>query len=295
MIRSMTGFGAASRELAGGTLSVELKSVNHRHLNISFRLPPGANVWEQPLRVRLARCVRRGHVSFLITADAAPGGEGDWQVDHGRVRATLEAIRTLQDEYRIPGELDLQTFVTAAQEMLSDERSDDLGWVEAEALGEVVDEAIDELLRMRELEGGRLENDLRESIGEVAAAVDTIQSLAPQRLTRERDRLREAASELADGLRLDEGRLEQEIALLADKWDIGEEVVRARAHVAAFEELLDAAADEPVGKRLSFVLQELNREVNTVGSKANDTTISGRVVEAKSALERLREQVENIE
>jgi len=179
--------------------------------------------------------------------------------------------------------------------MVRDERSYDLSWVEAEALGEVVDEAIDELLRMRELEGGRLENDLRESIGEVAAAVDTIQSLAPQRLTRERDRLREAASELADGLRLDEGRLEQEIALLADKWDIGEEVVRARAHVAAFEELLDAAADEPVGKRLSFVLQELNREVNTVGSKANDTTISGRVVEAKSALERLREQVENIE
>ncbi len=295
MIRSMTGFGAASRELAGGTLSVELKSVNHRHLNISFRLPPGADVWEQQLRVRLARRVRRGHVSFLITADAAPGGEGDWQVDHGRVQATLDAIRTLQEEYRIPGELDLPTFVTAAREILRDERTDDLDWVDAEALGEVVDEAIDQLIRMRELEGGRLESDLRGSIGEGAAAVETIQSLAPQRLTRERDRLREAASELADGIRLDEGRLEQEIALLADKWDIGEEVVRARAHVAAFEELLDAAADEPVGKRLSFVLQELNREINTVGSKANDTTISGHVVEAKNALERLREQVENIE
>jgi uncharacterized protein (TIGR00255 family) len=291
----MTGFGAASRELAGGTLSVELKSVNHRHLNISFRLPPGADVWEQRLRVRLARRVRRGHVSFLIAADAAPGGEGDWQVDHGRVQATLDAIRTLQEEYRIPGELDLPTFVTAAREILRDERTDDLDWVDAEALGEVVDEAIDELIRMREWEGRRLESDLRGSIGEVAAAVETIQSLAPQRLTRERDRLREAASELADGIRLDEGRLEQEIALLADKWDIGEEVVRARAHVAAFEELLDAAADEPVGKRLTFVLQELNREINTVGSKANDTTISGHVVEAKNALERLREQVENIE
>jgi uncharacterized protein (TIGR00255 family) len=163
MIRSMTGFGAASRELAGGTLSVELKSVNHRHLNISFRLPPGADGWEQRLRARLARRVRRGHVSFLIAADAASGGEGDWQVDHGRVRATLEAIRTLQDEYRIPGELDLRTFVTAAREMLRDERSDDLSWVNAEALGEVVDEAIGELIRMRELEGGRLESDLRES------------------------------------------------------------------------------------------------------------------------------------
>jgi uncharacterized protein (TIGR00255 family) len=295
MIRSMTGFGGASRELAGGTLSVELKSVNHRHLNISFRLPSGADVWEPQLRVRLARRVRRGHVTFLIAVDAAPGGEADWQLDHGRVRATLDAIRTLQKEYHIPGELDLGTFVTAARDMLREERSDELGWVDAVALGEVVDEALDELIRMRELEGGRLEGDLRESIGEVAAAVEAIQALAPRRLIRERDRLREAASELADGLRLDEGRLEQEIALLADKWDIGEEVVRARAHVAAFEELLDAAADEPVGKRLSFVLQELNREMNTVGSKANDTTISGHVVEAKNALERLREQVENIE
>jgi uncharacterized protein (TIGR00255 family) len=291
----MTGFGAASRELSGGTLSVELKSVNHRHLNISFRLPPGADIWEQQLRARLARRVRRGHVGFLIAVDAAPEGEGDWQVDHGRVRATLEAIRTLQDKYGIPGEIDLGTLLMATREVLRDERSDDLGWVDAEALNEVVEEAIDELIRMRELEGGRLEKDLRETIGQVAAAVDTIQSLAPRRLTRERDRLRAAARELTDGLRLDEDRLEQEIALLADKWDIGEEVVRARAHVAAFEELLDADADEPVGKRLSFVLQELNREVNTVGSKANDTTISGRVVEAKNALERLREQVENIE
>lgn len=295
MIRSMTGFGAASRELAAGTLSVELKSVNHRHLNISFRLPAGAEVWEQRLRARVAGRVRRGHVTFLISIDAAPGGAGDWQVDHGRVRATLEAIRTLQDEYRIPGELDLPTFVTAAREILRDERSDDLGWVDAETLDEVVEEAIDELIRMRELEGGRLERDLRETTAEVAEAVGKIHSLAPQRLTSERDRLREAAAALADGLRLDEGRLEQEIALLADKWDIGEEVVRARAHIAAFEELLDAAAEEPVGKRLSFVLQELNREVNTVGSKANDTTISRHVVEVKNALERLREQVENIE
>lgn len=295
MIRSMTGFGAASRELSDGTLSVELKSVNHRHLNISFRLPPGADTWERQLRVRLARRVRRGHVSFLIAADAAPGGQANWRVDHGRVRATLEALQTLQDEYHIPGELDLATFVSAAREMLREERSDELAWVSDETLAQLVDEAIDELIRMRELEGGRLERDLRETIGEVAAAIEAIHSLAPGRLTRERDRLREAARELANGIRLDEGRLEQEIALLADKWDIGEEVVRARAHVAAFEELLDAVADEPVGKRLSFVLQELNREVNTVGSKANDTTISARVVEAKNALERLREQVENIE
>lgn len=295
MIRSMTGFGAASRELAGGTVSVELRSVNHRHLNVSFRLPAGAEVWERQLRARLGRGVRRGHVSFLVSVEATPGGAGEWQVDHGRLRATLEAIRTLQDEYGVPGDTDLATVVGAARELLREGRPGDRGWVDARALGEVVDEAVDELVRMRELEGARLETELRSAIGEAAAGVESIRALAPQRLTRERDRLRRAVAELADGLQLEEGRLEQEIALLADKWDIGEEVVRARSHLAAFEELLEADADEPVGKRLAFLLQELNREVNTIGSKANDATISRHVVEVKNVLERLREQVENIE
>ena len=295
MIRSMTGFGSASRELEGGTVAVELKSVNHRHLNVSLRLPAGADRWESGLRARLGKRVRRGHVSFLVVAEPAPGRGASWEMDHSRVDATLQALRTLRERYDVPGEVDLSVVVSAVRELLLDERQDDLDWIEDDQLGDVVDEAVDELIRMREVEGAVLEEDLRSRLAEFEEAVATIESLTPQRLVKERDRLRAAVAELAEGLTVDEGRLEQEIALLADKWDIGEEVVRARAHLQSFGDLLGSDAAEPVGKRLSFLLQELNREVNTIGSKANDVVISRCVVEAKNVLEKLREQVENVE
>ena len=295
MLRSMTGFGAATTELPAGTLTVELKSVNHRHLNISFRLPQGAEAWEPELRARLARRIRRGHVSFFLGATPAPGTGGRWEIDLDRLDATLRALHELREKHGIPGEIDMTLTVSAVRELLRDERSDPLGWVDGEALGEVVDDAIDELVAMRETEGGRLQESLSECLDEIDEALKAIEALTPDRLTRERDRLRRAVAELSEGVALDVGRLEQEIALLADKWDIGEEIVRARAHLAAFRDLLLSDAAEPVGKRLAFLLQELNREINTVGSKANDTDISRHVVETKNGLEQLREQVENIE
>ncbi len=291
----MTGFGAAARELPEGALTVELKSVNHRHLNVSFRLPPGAESWESDLRARLARRIRRGHVSFFVGASAAPGTGSRWEIDRERLAATLAGLRELREEHGIPGEIDLSLTVSAVRELLRDERTDDLSWVDPVVLGEVVDEAVDELVGMREREGDRLEDDLAQCLEEIDEALREVEALTPHRLSRERDRLRRAVTELSDGISLDPGRLEQEIALLADKWDIGEEIVRARAHLSAFRELLESEADEPVGKRLSFLIQELNREVNTVGSKANDTEISRHVVETKNGLERLREQAENIE
>lgn len=295
VIRSMTGFGAAGRELQGGTVSVELRSVNHRHLNLTFRLPVGADAWETRLRSLLGRRIRRGHVTVLVAVEAAPRGGAGYLIDRHRVRATLDALRALREELEIPGQVNLDLVVAAAGELLHEERRDDLGWIDPSSLELVVDEALDELIRMRELEGARLEDDLRAGLEGIEMAIGVIRELAPERLIRERDRLRRAVADLAAGLQMEEGRLEQEIALLADKWDIGEEVVRATSHVEAFRELLGADADEPVGKRLAFVLQELNREINTVGAKANDTRISRQVVEAKNGLERLREQVENIE
>ncbi len=291
----MTGFGAAGGELAGGTVSVELRSVNHRHLNLSFRLPVGGDAWERELRSLVGRRIRRGHVTMLVAVEASPGAQVGWEVDRHRIRASLDAIRVLREEFDIPGQLDLGLAVAAAGELLHEARRDDLGWVDPEMLNGVVEAALDELVRMRELEGMRLEDDLRSGLEEIEAAITAVRELAPERLRRERERLRRAVAELADGLQLEEGRLEQEIALLADRWDIGEEVVRATSHLEAFRELLDTEADEPVGKRLAFLLQELNREVNTVGAKANDTRISRQVVEAKNGLERLREQVENVE
>jgi len=148
---------------------------------------------------------------------------------------------------------------------------------------------------MREIEGRRLGDDLLASLDGVDDRLGEVERLTPERLEREHERLRRAVAELAGNVRLNEGRLEQEMAIIADRWDISEELVRAGAHVAAFRELLASEAAEPVGRRLSFLLQEMNREINTVGSKANDARISSHVVEIKNGLERLREQVENVE
>ena len=155
-------------------------------------------------------------------------------------------------------------------------------------------DALDLLLEMRDREGARLEVDLRGRLAGIRSAVDGAEALAPERLERERRRLRDAVDGLV-GKSLDEDRLTREIALIADRWEISEELVRARSHVEAFEEFLEAPADEPVGRRLGFLVQELQREVNTLGAKANDPRISRLVVEAKNEIERLREQVENVE
>jgi uncharacterized protein (TIGR00255 family) len=168
----------------------------------------------------------------------------------------------------------------------------DLG--EAE-LRTAVEEAVRQLVAMREREGERLAHEFRAGMTEIDRRLDAVDERAPVRLVSERERLRAAVAELAGGVDLDEDRLAREIAILADRWDIREEIVRARSHLAAFAELLDAPGEEPVGKRLGFLSQELLREINTIGSKANDATMARHVVEAKNALETLREQIENVE
>jgi uncharacterized protein (TIGR00255 family) len=148
---------------------------------------------------------------------------------------------------------------------------------------------------MREKEGERLSEDLVDRLASIDVRLREIEQLSPLRLDRERERLRAAVADLTERLDLDEDRLAREIAILADKWDLGEELVRARAHLRAFEDLLAAPGAEPVGKRLGFLSQELLREINTIGSKANDSGIQHGVVEMKNELETMREQIENVE
>jgi uncharacterized protein (TIGR00255 family) len=168
----------------------------------------------------------------------------------------------------------------------------DVSW---DAIEPVALRALDEVVGMREREGERLAADLRERAAAIERAIDRVEELAPRRLDRERSRLLEAVAQLTGGKDVDAERVAREVAMLADKWDIGEEMVRARSHLEAFGELLDEPAAVPVGKRLGFLVQELHREINTTGAKANDATISQVVVEMKNELERLREQIENVE
>lgn len=298
MIRSMSGFGAASRELDGASLSVEIRSVNSRHLNLRFRVPGGAESWEPKLREWLSEEFRRGSVDVSVRLEISGEAERPpLEMDTRLVEAYLEAFRRLREEYALAGRVDLSHLAGIPGLVRESERRplEATEAVSEEELEGVVREAAAELIGMREREGGRLAEELRARLRALERGLDVVAEAAPERLERERERLLAAVHELAAESDGDEERLAREIAILADRWDLSEEIVRARSHLEGMEELLGAPGEEPVGKRLSFLIQELQREINTTGAKANDARISREVVEMKNEIESLREQVENIE
>lgn len=293
MIRSMTGFGAASHEGRHVSVTVELRSVNSRHLKISFRLPFGAEAWEAPLRAQLAEGLQRGQVDVSVRVDERTEASGV-ELDESRVAAYLSALRAMQERYDLPGEIDL-ALMAAFGPLVREARADLTERVEGTELSAAAGDALAELIAMREAEGARLETELQARIAAVRIGLERVAPHIPARLEAERQRLLAAVADLTGGVQLDEDRVAREIALIADRWDVGEEMVRAAAHLDAFLEMLEAPVGEPVGKRLSFLIQELHREINTLGAKANDTRITREVVEMKNELEKLREQVENVE
>ena len=299
MIRSMTGFGSASTTAAGVTLGLELRSVNSRHLKLHFRMPPGTERWEESLRETISAQVRRGHVDValrigLSTQEGGSSpGEG-FRLDEARVQAYVDGLRELKERWDLPGEVDIG-LVGRCERLLVEATTDPLEAVPLEVVTTIADAAVTQLVEMRLREGERLALDLMNRVEALESGLTEVEALAPQRIERETDRLRRSIRELAGDIEVDPDRLAREIAFIADKWDISEEVVRTRAHLEAFRELVDASEAEPVGKRLGFLGQELLREVNTIGSKANDATIGRIVVEMKNELESLREQNENVE
>ncbi len=291
MPNSMTGFGAAEGPVAGGRLRVEIRSVNHRYFNLAPKLPADLSGLEGELRERLRREFDRGHLAVQARWTEYPERAGGLAVDLERARLVASRLRELQSALGLAGEVTVE-MVARQPEVLSttSEAAAEVPWAEVEP---VVARAAADCRAMRLREGDALAAELRHRLEllEVAAAV--IAGRAPERLVRERDRLRGAVAELLDGRPADEARLAQEIAFQADRLDITEELVRFRAHVAAVREAL--AGDQPAGKRLGFLAQELGREVNTMGAKANDAEIAQQVIAMKGELEKFREQLENLE
>ncbi len=196
-------------------------------------------------------------------------------------------------ELSIPGALDINTLLRFP-DLFRTTRGTPAP-PEADALEPLLEEALDRVVELRAREGARLEDALGLALVDIDHHLDTIEGLAPARLVRERDRLREQIQALADGVPLDEDRLAREVAYLAEKWDIQEELVRFRSHIALFRETLAPDHEDRAGKRLGFIVQEMNREANTLGSKANDADIAAAAVAIKEQLEQLREQIENVE
>ena len=291
MISSMTGFGSAEGMVGSAGVSVEIRTVNHRFFNPSIKLPGTFSKWEGDVRELLRQRIARGHVALTARVEREAGkGAG---INEERFGEYVAAIRALQKRYQLTESLDAATILGLPDVVDAHLEEKESGTV-AELLA-IVEQAIATLRQMRAEEGCRLSVFLLERIALVEDSLKRIHERAPVRLTEQVARLRRSVKELSNGSNVDQQRLAQEIAILADKLDIAEELDRFNSHINSFRQSISDNAAEPVGKRLGFLLQEMVREANTTGSKANDAAILADVVMIKEELERIREQVENIE
>lgn len=287
----MTGFGTAEGALGGGRIAVEIRTVNHRHLAVQCRMPGDLQRFESDVRGRLRGHFERGHAAVSVRWTEQPERAAPIGVDMDRARAVLAALEQLKASLGLDGDIDLG-FVARQPDVIVYGGEEEPA-IDGAALLALIDRAAVETVTGREREGGELAADLEARIAQMEAGLAVIERRAPVRLREAHARMQGAVMELLGDRQLDEARLVQEVALLAERADITEEAVRLRTHFAAFRDALDA--DGAVGRRLAFLGQEMLREVNTIGSKANDAEITSVVIDLKSELEKIREQAENIE
>lgn len=294
MIRSMTGYGKAEAIIEGRQLQVEIKSVNHRYLDISLRMPGAVSSLEGEIRKRIGEEFSRGRVDVNIRMDkdnCLPNG--------ARLELNLPAIRNYYSLLtQMKQELDLDDPVTLSMvagckdAFTVTEQMEDAAslWGQLEP---VIDAAMKSAVSMREKEGAALGVDFLKRIDLIKANVAAIAQRSPDIVIEYQKRLKERIKELTASIDIDEWRLSQEVAIMAERSDITEEIVRFNSHITQFNELI--ASDDIIGRKIDFLIQEMNREINTIGSKSSDASISRNVIEIKSELGKLREQVQNIE
>jgi len=294
MIHSMTGFGRGSASRAGATATVEIKSVNKRHHDVSVRMPGNLAEKESAIQTALRDAFERGQFTVYIDVESNLDTTVPYRVDPEATATYANLLRDLRSAAGIDAEITLDDLLRF-DGVLTEERPDDdellnEAWAAVEAATE---EAIEALATMRAQEGEALRDDLENRLRAIEKDLQAVEDRAPERVREHQQRLRDRLAEIMDDERIDNDRIETEIAVLADKLDISEECVRLRSHIDMFRESL--ADDEPSGRKLKFITQEIHREVNTIGAKANDPSISGCGVRMKEEVEKIREQVRNVE
>ena len=292
MIRSMTGYGAAEIERNGQRLTAEIRSVNHRFCEVSVRAPKVAQLFEDQIRQQIQERFSRGKFNLTINW-AGPGGEGEVLRLNEIVADRYVALMTqLRDRYQIAGELDLRTLATLP-DLFSWEHAtvpDEEAWTMVQAL---VGKVCENMNLMKAREGAALADDLEQRLAIVKTELVKVSTRAPLRPGEAKERMVSRIKPLLDDVEMDPIRIAQEVAMLADRLDCTEECVRLDAHLDQFRHLIQGP--ELAGRKLNFLLQEMNREANTIGSKANDVEIAHAVIVMKEEIERLREQVQNVE
>ncbi len=291
MARSMTGFGRADTEKDGTKFTVEINTVNNRYLEYQIRIPKSLAPLESEIKSLLNDTFRRGKIMVIINWEQALN-EGDLALDEAKTDAYMKIYALLKEKYQIKGDISFRDFVALpdlVKTSKEDESLEEIWGILKPALMEA-GRAADE---MRRIEGENLVSDMLQRISAIKIATEEVESAAPKNVEIFREKLNSRIKELQGDSPVDEQRIAQEVAILAEKSDITEECIRLKSHMSQFEQSLGQT--KPMGKRLNFILQELNREANTIASKSSDYEISHRVIMIKEEIERLREQVQNIE
>jgi uncharacterized protein (TIGR00255 family) len=291
MIRSMTGFGAGRGAVNGEEVDVEVRSVNHKYCEVKARLPRELSALEHEVVRSVKERLARGGVDVAVRRTAA-GSLVAPRVDVGLAESYARAFAEVQARLGLPGAVTLADVISAEGVVRLDERAIDIEVV-GEALRRAVSAALTQLVTMRAREGEALARDLVARLEELERLIGRVSELAPQAVDQYRARLSERIAELTRGLPVDPARLAQEVAVFADRTDVAEEITRLRSHVGQVRALLGVS--EPAGRKLDFLVQEMHREANTIGSKSQNADIAGVVVSLKAEIERMREQVQNVE
>ena len=298
MPKSMTGYGRAQRLADGRDVLVEIRAVNHRYYEFSARLPRTCLYLEEKLKGFLNGRIARGKVEVSVTITRPDGKDAQIAVNRSVAEGYVHALRTLNEELGfdekawLEDDLKLSSLLRLPELFTVTKEQDDEQAVWA-VVSDAADEALGSFLTMREAEGERLAADLLQKLTGLEQMLGAIESIQPSVAESYRERLYARLTEILSDTNIDEQRILTEAAIFSEKTAIDEETVRLHSHIAQFRTLL--AADEPVGRKLDFLVQEMNREVNTIGSKAQDLRITKLVVDMKSEIEKLREQIQNIE
>ncbi len=292
MVRSMTGFGRAKEQINGLDITVEIRSVNHRYFEFSSRIPRVYSFLEEKIKSKLSGSISRGKVEVSVLVEDNTENATVVEIDREYTTAYLKALKTLSKEFGLKNDVKTSSFI-ANNDVFKIKRQVVDDEVITNAVFVVLEKAVEKFIEMRTVEGQRLLKDVTERANFILEKVAFIEEHSPKTVENYRARIEEKIKELLADKTIDEQRVLTEVAIFADKVAVAEETVRLRSHIKQFESLMDG--NEPVGRKLDFIVQEMNREANTIGSKAQDIEIAHTVVDIKSEIEKIREQIQNME
>ena len=292
MVRSMTGFGRSEQKVDGREITVEIKSVNHRYFEFGCRVSRGYAFLEEKLKAHIQKAVARGKIDVYVSISDCDEKQAEVTVNHSLAAGYVAALKELKDTYALSGEISVSD-ITRFNDIFTVHRTpedEDAVWASVRT---VLDSALESFIAMREQEGIKMKEDILLRSKSILSLVSSVEEKSPETVVKYRQKLEERLKEVLSGVNIDEQRLLTEAAIFADKVAVAEETVRLRSHFDQMFQMLESG--EAIGRKLDFILQEMNRETNTIGSKVQDAELAHIVVEIKGELEKIREQLQNIE